>query len=65
MPIVLGAIVSGSVFGDQNSPISDSVILTSTTTDVDIMSHVKTQIPYTAIALAIAFVSYLVLGFFA
>lgn len=39
---VLVAIVSGAVFGNQNSPISDSVILTSSLTEVDIMEHIKT-----------------------
>lgn len=63
IPLTLGAIISGAVFGDQNSPISDSVILTSTATEVDIMTHVKTQLPYTITALAIAAMLYLVMGF--
>ncbi len=58
----LGAIISGAVFGDQNSPISDSVILTSSMTGVDAMQHVKTQIPYTAIAWGCAFIGYIILG---
>lgn len=60
---VLGSIISGAVFGDQNSPISDSVILTSSMTGVKIMDHVKTQLPYTLTAWAVAFVGYLILGF--
>ncbi|MCI5774078.1 MAG: hypothetical protein MR210_05895 [Erysipelotrichaceae bacterium] len=60
--IILGAIVSGAVFGDQNSPISDSVILTSKMTEVGIMEHVKTQMPYTFIAWIIAFIGYLSIG---
>lgn len=60
---VLGAIISGAVFGDQNSPISDSVILTSSVTGVPIMDHVRTQTPYTAVAWGLALAGYLVLGF--
>lgn len=60
---VLGAIISGAVFGDQNSPISDSVILTSSVTGVPIMDHVRTQTPYTLIAWGAALVGYLILGF--
>lgn len=60
---LLGAIISGAVFGDQNSPISDSVILTSSMTGVPIMRHVKTQQPYTITAWAVAMLGYLVLGF--
>lgn len=62
-PFVLGAIISGAVFGDQNSPISDSVILTSSMTGVKIMDHVRTQAPYTLVAWGAAMIGYLVLGF--
>ena len=60
---VLGMIISGAVFGDQNSPISDSVILTSSMTGVKIMDHVRTQMPYTLLAWAIALIGYVILGF--
>ena len=60
---VLGMIISGAVFGDQNSPISDSVILTSSMTGVPIMDHVRTQIPYTLVAWSIALMGYIMLGF--
>lgn len=59
---ILGALVSGAVFGDQSSPISDSVILTSTVTDTDIMSHVKTQLPYTMFSLIAAAIMFIALG---
>lgn len=63
IPLVLGAIVSGAVFGDQNSVISDSVIVTASVTGVDAITHVKTQLPYTCIALGISAVAFGVLGF--
>lgn len=63
IPLIIGAIISGAVFGDQSSPISDSVILTSTATGVDIMSHVKTQLPYTTLALGLSSILYLIIGF--
>lgn len=65
LEFVIGAIVSGAVFGDQNSPISDSVILTTTVTDTSIMDHVRTQIPFTAVALALAAIGFIILGLFA
>ena len=61
--LVLGAIISGAVFGDQNSPISDSVILTSTATNVQIVDHIKTQLPYTTLALITSVILYLIAGF--
>lgn len=62
IPQIIGAIVSGAVFGDQNSIISDSVIFTSSVTGVDAFTHVKTQLPYTLIALAFSAASFLLLG---
>ena len=62
LPWTVGAIISGAIFGDQNSPISDSVILTAKISGVDIISHVSTQIPYTGLALLIAFIGYFILG---
>lgn len=49
--ICFGAVVGGSAFGDQCSPISDTTILSSLSTGCDLMDHVKTQIP---LALAVA-----------
>lgn len=58
---VIGAIVSGAVFGDQNSPISDSVILTTTVTDTKIMDHVRTQLPFTGVALLLTSIAFIIL----
>ncbi len=60
---VIGAVVSGAVFGDQSSPISDSVILTSSVTGTDVMNHVKTQLPYSGLALGISMMLFIALGF--
>ena len=38
------AVLNGSVYGDQCSPISDTTILSAMTTGCDLMDHVKTQI---------------------
>lgn len=62
LPCTVGAIISGAIFGDQNSPISDSVILTAKISGVNIIDHVKTQIPYTGLALLCAFMGYAILG---
>lgn len=43
--LCFGAVVGGSVFGDQCSPISDTTILSSLATGCDLMDHVHTQIP--------------------
>ena len=44
LSVCLAAVLNGSVFGDQCSPISDTTILSSMTTGADLMDHVKTQL---------------------
>jgi Na+/H+ antiporter NhaC len=61
-PVLLGsiaAILSGAVFGDHCSPISDTTIMSSMSSSADHIDHVKTQLPY---ALTVGGVS-LVLGY--
>ena len=43
MTICFTAVLNGSIFGDQCSPISDTTILSATATGCDLMDHVKTQ----------------------
>jgi Na+/H+ antiporter NhaC len=56
--LCFGAVVGGSVFGDQCSPISDTTILSSLATGSDLMDHVKTQIPLALLAAGIGAVLY-------
>jgi len=57
-----GAIMGGSVFGDQCSPISDTTILSSLACGSDLMDHVNTQLPLAMIAAGIAAILYLVIS---
>ena len=43
MSICFACVLNGGVFGDQCSPMSDTTILSATTTGCDLMDHVKTQ----------------------
>lgn len=61
--LILGAVFSGGIFGDHSSPISDTSVLSSSTSGSDHMVHVRTQIPYAVICATIAAVLFLVLGF--
>jgi Na+/H+ antiporter NhaC len=54
MSLCFAAVLNGSVYGDQCSPISDTTILSSMTTGCDLMDHVKTQIVPASIAAAAA-----------
>ncbi|AEX85530.1 Na+/H+ antiporter [Marinitoga sp. 1135] len=59
----LGAVLTGSTFGDHCSPISDTTIMSSMASSADHIDHVKTQLPYalTAAGLA-AVVGYIPVG---
>lgn len=50
----VASVLSGSIFGDHCSPITDTTILSSIGAGCDNMDHVKTQLPY---ALTVAAIS--------
>ncbi|WP_320127763.1 Na+/H+ antiporter NhaC family protein [uncultured Sphaerochaeta sp.] len=57
----IGAVLSGSIFGDHCSPISDTTIVSSTFAGSDHMAHVTTQIPYAFTAAGISIIGYLLM----
>ena len=63
IPLVAGAMFGGSIFGDHCSPISDTPIMTCSTTGCDIIDHVKTQAPYCVSLAAVSFILYVIVGF--
>lgn len=44
--LCVASVLSGSIFGDHCSPMTDCTILASLGSGCDIMDHVKTQMPY-------------------
>ena len=61
--LTAAAVFGGSIFGDHSSPISDTSILSCSTTGCSIINHIKTQMPYTISFAIITIVLYLILGF--
>lgn len=62
--ITIGAILSGGLFGDHCSPISDTTILASAGSGCSHIEHVRTQIFYAIINGILSFIGFLVGGFF-
>ncbi len=62
VPLLLGAAISGAIFGDHASPISDTTVLASMASATDHIDHVRTQLPYALLAAAIATVGFLIIG---
>lgn len=60
--LLIGAVVSGGVFGDHCSPISDTTIIASLAAGCDHIEHVRTQLPYALIAGIIALAGFLIAG---
>ena len=64
LPLILGAVISGGIFGDHCSPISDTTIMASMVSGCPHIEHVKSQMPYAFLSAFIAFLGFLFLGFF-
>ncbi|MDX9813972.1 MAG: Na+/H+ antiporter NhaC family protein [Sulfurimonas sp.] len=63
LALVIGAVISGGVFGDHCSPISDTTIISSMASDCEVISHVKTQLPYALIGAFIALSLFFITGY--
>jgi len=58
----LSSVLSGSIFGDHCSPISDTTIMSSMASASDHMDHVRTQAPYAIVGASTAIIGYLIVG---
>jgi Na+/H+ antiporter NhaC len=55
-------VLSGSIFGDHCSTISDTTIMSAMASGSDHMDHVKTQIPYAVTAAVVGVLACLFVG---
>ena len=58
----VAASLSGGIFGDHCSPISDTTIISSMAAATDHIDHVRTQLPYALLGGALAAGCFVVLG---
>ncbi|MCI0516314.1 MAG: sodium:proton antiporter [Woeseiaceae bacterium] len=63
IPLFLAAAMSGAIFGDHASPISDTTVVASMASATDHIDHVRTQLPYALLAAAFATAGFFLLGF--
>jgi tetracycline resistance efflux pump len=59
---VFGAVLAGSIFGDHTSPLSDTTILSSIGSGIQLVEHVTTQMPYALLAGLASTIGYVFLG---
>jgi len=60
--LAMGAAISGGVFGDHCSPISDTTIISAMASGCSVQEHTRTQLPYALIAAAFSFILFIVFG---
>lgn len=60
--IIISCVLSGSLFGDHCSPISDTTILSAQTCGCSNINHVRTQLPYALTVALSSTVSYILVG---
>ena len=58
----IAAVLSGGIFGDHASPISDTTIVSSLASASDHIEHVRTQIPYALLAGSVAIAAFALTG---
>ena len=63
IPLVIAAVISGGVFGDHCSPISDTTIISAMAADCETIEHVRTQLPYALFSGFISLLLFLLFGF--
>jgi Na+/H+ antiporter NhaC len=63
LPIVIGAMMSAAAFGSHACFYSDSTVLAAQASEVGIMEHALSQLPYVLISAAIASIAWLLLAF--
>ncbi|WP_250458844.1 Na+/H+ antiporter NhaC family protein [Microbulbifer litoralis] len=62
--LFVAAVLSGGIFGDHASPISDTTIVSSLASGTEHIEHVRTQLPYALRAGAISAIGFVALGLF-
>ena len=65
LSLMLGAVLSGGIFGDHTSPLSDTTIISSMASACDHVDHVNTQLPYALVQAGLAAVAFIVAGILA
>jgi tetracycline resistance efflux pump len=64
LPAVIGAMMSAAAFGSHACFYSDSTVLAAQASEVDVMQHALTQLPYVLISASIASMGWLALAYF-
>ena len=62
LTLMVGAVLSGGLFGDHASPLSDTSIIASMASACDHVDHINTQMPYALVQAGLAAIGFVVAG---
>ena len=57
--VTIGAVLSGGLFGDHCSPVSDTTILSASGANCELLNHTLTQLPYASICAVVSFFGFM------
>lgn len=60
LPLVIGAVLAGGSLGDNASPLGETAVLSATISEVPLMEHIKSQLPYSLTAIGISTVLFMI-----
>jgi tetracycline resistance efflux pump len=63
LPLIVGAVIAGGVWGDHCSPISDTTVMSSVAVQCKHIDHVNTQLPYALLGGAISIILFAISGY--
>ncbi|WP_049907223.1 Na+/H+ antiporter NhaC family protein [Halovivax asiaticus] len=62
LPVVIGMLFGGAIWGDHSSPISDTTVMSSIFAGSDHIDHVNTQVPFAATAAGVTVIVLVLYG---
>jgi len=63
LPVVIGAMMSAAAFGSHACFYSDSTVLAAQASEVGVMEHALSQLPYVLISAVIATIAWLLMAY--
>ncbi len=61
--LIAGAVLSGAVFGDKVSPVSDTTNICAMATEISVYDHIRGMLPNVGLAGILAAIGFLIFGF--
>lgn len=63
LPLVIGAVLAGGSLGDNASPLGETAILSATISDIPVIEHVKSELPFCLTGIGISTLLFIVFSF--